>query len=68
MLMKFEELENRDIIVEQVGSTIATTKRQQETIKGLGLRGIGSKAKCKCTKSIYGMLVKVSHLVKVNLK
>lgn len=68
MLLKFEELENKNIVVEQIGSAIATTKRQKDTLKGLGLSGIGSKSDLKCTKSIYGMLVKVSHLVKVNVK
>jgi large subunit ribosomal protein L30 len=68
VLLKFEELENKDIIVEQVGSGISTTQRQKDTLKGLGLRGINTKAEIRCTKSIYGMLIKVSHLIKVNLK
>lgn len=68
MLPKFEELENKTIVVEQVKSEIAATKKQKETVKGLGLRGIGSKMEHKCTKSTYGMLIKVSHLVSVNLK
>lgn len=68
MLLKFSELENKNIVIEQIGSTISTTKKQIDTIKGLKLRGCGSKSELKCTKDIYGMLLKVSHLIKVNLK
>lgn len=68
MLPKFEEIENKTILVEQTGSEAGTTKRQKDTLKGLKLRGIGSKAEFKCSKDIYGMLLKVSHLIKVNLK
>ena len=68
MLLKFVELENKNIIVEQIGSQFGKSKEQQGRLKGLGLRGIGSTAELKCTKDVYGMLLKVSHLVKVNLK
>ena len=68
MLPRFEEIENKEILVEQTGGEAGTTKRQKDTLKGLKLRGIGSKAEFKCTRDIYGMLVKVSHLIKVNLK
>lgn len=68
MLLKFAELENKTIIVEQIGSQFGKSKEQQGSLKGLGLRGIGSTAELKCTKDIYGMLLTVSHLIKVNLK
>ena len=68
MLLKFEEIENKTILVEQTGSEFGRSKEQQGCLKGLGLRKIGSISELKCTKDIYGMLVKVSHLVKVNLK
>lgn len=68
MLLKFKDLENKTITVEQSGSKFGRSKEQQGTLKGLGLRGIGSIVELKCTNDIYGMLLKVSHLVKVNLK
>ncbi len=68
MLQKFSELENKDIIVTQVYSDCDKIQKIKDTIKGLGLRGIGSEVNLKCTKDIYGMLNKVSHLIKVNLK
>lgn len=68
MLLKFEDLENKIIVVEQAGSEFGTSKAQKGTLKGLGLRGIGSKVELKCDNSIYGMLLKVSHLIKVNVK
>lgn len=68
MLPKFKDLENKIITVTQVGSDCDRVKEQKDTLKGLGLRGIGKEVELKCTKDIYGMLVKVSHLIKVNLK
>jgi large subunit ribosomal protein L30 len=68
MLFKFNELENKNIIVKQIGSEAGTTKRQKDTLKGLGLRGIGTSLKLKGTKDVYGMLLKVFHLVEVNLE
>lgn len=68
MLQKFKELENKNIIVKQTASDCDKIQKVKDTIKGLGLRGIGSEAELKCTKDIYGMLIKVSHLIKVNLK
>lgn len=68
MLQKFNELENKTIVVIQTGSECDKIKKQKDTLKGLGLRGIGSEVELKCTRDIYGMLNKVSHLIKVNLK
>jgi large subunit ribosomal protein L30 len=67
-LLKFNELEDKNIIVKQVGSEAGTTQRQRNTLKGLGLRGIGTSSKLKGTKDVYGMILKVSHLVEVNLE
>jgi ribosomal protein L30 len=68
MLLKFEEIENKTIVVEQTRSEIGTVRRQKETLKGLGLNGVGTKVELKCVKPLYGMLVKVEHLIKVNVK
>lgn len=68
MLFKFEEIKDKDVIVEQTKSSISTTKKQKANLVGLGLKGIGSKSVIKCTADIYGMLLIVSHLIKVELK
>ena len=68
MLDKIENIENKTVIVEQIGSETGSTKRLKDTLKGLGLRGIGSKSELKCSKSVYGMLVKAQHLLKISVK
>ena len=68
MLPKFEEIKDKNILVEQTKSVITTTKKQRASLRGLGLRTIGSTFECKCTQSIYGMLVKTAHLIKVSIK
>lgn len=68
MLMKFEELKDKDIIITQVKSELGYSKDQKQTLSGLGLRGVNSKSELKCDKSIYGMLNKVKHLVDVVIK
>ncbi len=44
-------------------STIGTTDRQLETVKGLGLRKIGQSRVLQNTPAIRGMVKKVLHLV-----
>lgn len=68
MIPKFEELENKIITVQQIGGRAGTSERQKGTLIGLKIRGIGSKSELKCTKEVYGMLLKVSHLIEVKLK
>lgn len=68
MIPKFEELENKIIIVQQNGSKAGASERQKGTLIGLKIRGIGSKSELKCTKEIYGMLLKISHIIEVKLK
>ena len=68
MLQKFKELENKTITVAQTGSECDRVKKQKDTLKGLGLRGLGTEVELKCTKDVYGMLNKVSNLIKVNVK
>lgn len=68
MLSSFEELENKTIVVKQVKSEIGSNQKQKDTIKGLGLRGNNTQSELKCTKAIYGMLVKAEHLIEANIK
>lgn len=63
-----KELENKTILVKQVKSNISLLEEVKATLRGLGLRKIGSVSELVCTRSIYGMLRKVSHLVKVEIK
>lgn len=68
MLPKFEEIEGKTIIVEQIKSCIDCTQKQKANLKGLGVRRISSKSELVCTRDIYGMLIKVSHLITVKVK
>ncbi|MDR2778505.1 MAG: 50S ribosomal protein L30 [Rickettsiales bacterium] len=68
MLPKFEQLDNRVIVVERTGGEPGITKRQRDTLKGLGLRKIGVVVEVVCSRDVFGMLLKVSHMIKVNLK
>lgn len=47
----------------QVRSSIGTTRRQQETLRALGLGRIGKTAEHEQSASIDGMLVVVGHLI-----
>ncbi|MCY4115145.1 MAG: 50S ribosomal protein L30 [Chloroflexi bacterium] len=47
----------------QVRSSIGTTRRQQETLRALGLGRIGKTAEREQSAAIDGMLVVVGHLV-----
>ena len=55
----------KQIVVEQVGSAIGRPSEQRATLKGLGLRGIGRKARLQDTPAVRGMIAKVAHLVRV---
>ena len=66
--MIFEDMKDKEVIVEQVRSAISTNDRQKANLRGLGLKGIGSKSVLKCTADDYGMIKRVSHLIKVELK
>ena len=46
-----------------IGSPISTTDRVRETLKGLGLRRIGSERVLKRTPAILGMIKRVPYLV-----
>ena len=68
MLMKFEGLKDKNIVVTQTRSELGYGKDQQQTLVGLGLNGVNSKSELKCDKSIYGMLNKVKHVIDVVIK
>ncbi|MBA5725758.1 50S ribosomal protein L30 [Bombella sp. TMW 2.2559] len=59
------ETKGKTIRVTQIASVIGSKPGQAETVKGLGLRGIGSSRELEDTSSVRGMIRKVSHLVKV---
>jgi ribosomal protein L30/L7E len=65
--MLFDEFLNKEIIVSQVKSGSKFNKRQQGTLIGLGLRGIGSSSNLKASDAVIGMIRKVGSVVKVSL-
>ena len=54
------------LLVKQRVSTIGRPDPQRRVIKGLGLRGPGSKVTVDNTPSFRGMIRKVLHLVEVS--
>ena len=68
MLMNLDRLNGKDLIVTQIKSQIGYAEDQRQTLKGLGLNGIGTHVELKCTKPIYGMLSKVKHLIDIKIK
>ncbi len=61
------EFLNKKIIVTQTKSGLKLTERQKGNLIGLGLRGVHTKSELTCTSSVWGMVKKVSHIVKVAL-
>jgi len=55
----------KTIKVTQVRSEIGGTRRQRESLRGLGLRGIGRSAVVPDTAATRGLIGKVAHLVQV---
>jgi len=53
------------IRVTLMGSHAGCTKRQRETLRGLGLTRRGKSVILKNTPAVRGMIRKVEHLVKV---
>lgn len=47
-------------------SEIGGTRRQRETLRGLGLRKIGQSRVLRKTPAVLGMIDKVRHLVSVS--
>jgi large subunit ribosomal protein L30 len=55
----------KTIKVTQVRSQIGGTRRQRESLRGLGLRGIGWSVTVADTPATRGLIGKVAHLVQV---
>jgi large subunit ribosomal protein L30 len=55
----------KTITVRQVRSQIGGTRKQRESLRGLGLRGIGSSVSVTDTPATRGLIGKVAHLVQV---
>ncbi len=53
------------IKVKLVRSPIGTTQRVRETVRGLGLRKVGSEAELKRSPAVEGMIRRLRHLVAV---
>lgn len=53
------------IKVRLIGSPIGTKKRVRETVRGLGLRKLGSESELKRSPEVEGMIRKLAHLVEV---
>ena len=53
------------IRLRMIKSKISTNTRQRETLRGLGLRKIGSISELEKTPAVLGMVKKVAHLIKV---
>ena len=53
------------IKVRLVHSPIGTTKRVRETVRGLGLRQVGSESEIKRSPQVEGMIKRLAHLVQV---
>lgn len=57
---------NNTITIVQTSSLIGKNKQQRCTLKGLGLRGVGTKVTIESNPSSLGMIDKVKHLIKYN--
>ena len=55
----------KTIKLKQVRSQIGGTRRQRESLRGLGLRGIGWSITVQDTPAVRGLIDKVAHLVQV---
>jgi large subunit ribosomal protein L30 len=55
----------KTITIEQVGSAIARSADQRQTLIGLGLNRIGRRSSIADTPAARGMIAKVAHLIRV---
>ena len=55
----------KTIKIKQVRSQIGGTRRQRESLRGLGLRGIGWSSTVPDNPATRGLIGKVAHLVQV---
>ena len=57
--------EKKTLTVKLVRSTAGTLQSHRDTVRGLGLRKLGSKSELQDTAAVRGMINKISYLVKV---
>jgi ribosomal protein L30 len=57
--------EPKKLTIKQVRSQIGGTRRQRESLRGLGLRRIGASVVIADTPTTRGLIEKVAHLVEV---
>lgn len=60
-----KKTQQTELVLRQKGSAIRCTERQRQTLKGLGLRHLGHVRVLEHTPAVYGMFLKVSHIVEV---
>ncbi len=56
---------NKQITVKLVKSPISCTEKQKATVRGLGLRRIGSSKTLENTPAVRGMIKQVIHMVDI---
>ena len=56
------------VIITQIRSAINRTKRQKATIQALGIKKLNNPVEHEATPQIMGMIRKVDHLVKYEVK
>ena len=55
----------KTIVVKQIGSPIRRPAKQKATLVGLGLNKMGRTRELEDTRSVRGMINKVSHMVEI---
>ena len=55
----------QSVKIELVRSPIGTKQSHRDTVRGLGLRKLGSVSELQDTPAVRGMINKISYLVKV---
>jgi large subunit ribosomal protein L30 len=58
----------KSLVVRQKVSVIGRPEAQRKVLRGLGLRGIGSRVTVQNTPSFRGMIKKVIHLIELEEK
>jgi large subunit ribosomal protein L30 len=57
---------NKQITVKLKKSPISSTEKQKATVRGLGLRRIGSSKTLENTPAVRGMIKQVIHMVEIS--
>ncbi|HVY04153.1 MAG TPA: 50S ribosomal protein L30 [Caulobacterales bacterium] len=57
---------SKTISIKQVSSPIRRSATQRDTLRGLGLRGVGAVATLEDTPAVRGMVRKVAHLIEIS--